>query len=265
MLAAAVTSAAGTNRRVGRPRPRGGPGKRGRLQFLATWPTCSQRRQRDGWVQREATWSVARQLKHFPTKSAGTGRRERRGRCVSPGTTLVDDCAESIRIHQGIPAHLGWGSSDRRRPTRVRRKTARSTHRRGGSTASFRQLAFSFRRRARRNPVKLLIFVLRIRRQTEANPLRGISFNMRRPSTRGWGEGWHIRIEEPTRIRGRSIVGATCARRGRGRGTTHLLLGADSRGVVHAVAERAAGVPVEVAAGAGWSPAGSVSLARERN
>ena len=41
--------------------------------------------------------------------------------------------------------------------------------------------------------------------------------------------------------------------------------GADSRGVAHAVAERAAGVPVEVAAGAGWSPAGSVSLARERN
>jgi len=41
--------------------------------------------------------------------------------------------------------------------------------------------------------------------------------------------------------------------------------GADSRGVAHAVAERAAGVPVEVAAGAGWSPAGSVSLARERS
>ena len=90
--------------------------------------------------------------------------------CIPPGTTLVDDRAESICIHQGIPAHLGWGSSDRSRPTRIRHKTARSTHRRGGSTASFRQLAFSFRRRARRNPVKLLIFVLRIRRQTEANP-----------------------------------------------------------------------------------------------
>jgi len=150
--------------------------------------------------------------------------------CIPPGTTLVDDREESIRIHQGIPAHLGWGSSDRRRPTRVRHKTARSTYRRGGSTTSFRQLAFSFRRRARRNPVKLLIFVLRIRRQTEANPLRGISFNMRRPSARGWGEGWRIRIEEPTRIRGRSIVGATCARRGRGRGTTHPLLGGGQQG-----------------------------------
>jgi hypothetical protein len=65
-------------------------GDHGLLQVCAWWPSLWQRRQWAGLVHAAATWLVHRQLKHRPTRSAGTDRCGGGGAGVEHTATAFD-------------------------------------------------------------------------------------------------------------------------------------------------------------------------------
>ena len=208
-------------------------------------------------VRRQAVEAPAHQV--GGDRPAGTTRRAPRLTTATP----VDDRTETIRIHQGVPPHMVGGSSDRGRPTCISHEIARSAHRRGGSAATLKHNALSSWGGARWNPVESIVFILRIRRKTEADTFGGIDLPMRRPSASSRGERRRLRIESLTPVCAGPIDRATIARRGRRGREAHPQRAGDAAGA-SAGAGRAAGVRWggrrdRVAAG------GICFLARERN
>jgi len=200
-------------------------------------------------VRRQAVEAPAHQV--GGDRPAGTTRRAPRLTTATP----VDDRTETIRIHQGVPPHMVGGSSDRGRPTCISHEIARSVHRRGGSAAILKHNALSSWGGARWNPVESIVFILRIRRKTEADTFGGIDLPMRRPSASSRGERWRLRIESLTPVCAGPIDRATAEGGGEG-----------ERPIRNQPGMRQGRPPVPggppafggVAAGTGWPPAGSV-------
>ena len=153
-LVTTAASMAGRARRTGHPRPpRGGPGKRGRLQFLAACPSSSQRRQREGrvhWerdvVVGEAVETSSNEVSGYRT-ARGVGSPARPSR--RPETPLVDDLGEAVIIHDMGRARPRRRGVPPQRPTSVSHESIRSTAR-GSRSATLRdQCTFLLRGGAR--------------------------------------------------------------------------------------------------------------------